>query len=96
VIVSLLAGLLLAFSVPPWGWWPLAFVAFALLSRQLDSPSRRARAGRGALFALGWFGPAVFWMVDFTLPGYALEREGPATLDTPVGSLSGEITWGVL
>ena len=72
MIVSLLAGLLLAFSVPPWGWWPLAFVAFALLSRVLDEPSRRARASRGAMFALGWFVPAIFWMLDFTLPGYAV------------------------
>ena len=41
MIVSLLAGLLLAFSLPPWGWWPLAFVAFALFSHQLDEPSKR-------------------------------------------------------
>jgi apolipoprotein N-acyltransferase len=72
VIVSLLAGLLLAFSLPPWGWWPLAFVAFALFSRQLNEPSRRARARRGAVFAVGWFLPAVFWMVDFTLPGFVI------------------------
>lgn len=70
MIVSLLAGLLLAFSLPPWGWWPLAFVAFALFSRQLDEASRGSRAKRGALFALGWFLPSVFWMLDFTLPGY--------------------------
>jgi len=72
VIVSLLAGLLLAFSMPPWGWWPLALVAFALLSRRLDVPSARARANRGALFGLGWFLPGVFWMWDFTLPGFGI------------------------
>ena len=72
MITTLLAGLLLALSVPPWGWWPLAFVAFALLSRKLDEPSRRARGLRGAAFALGWFLPSVFWMVDFTLPGFAV------------------------
>lgn len=72
MIVSLLAGLLLAFSLPPWGWWPLAFAAFFLFSRQLDEPSRRRRVKRGALFALGWFGPSVFWMLDFTLPGYLI------------------------
>jgi len=70
--ISLGAGLLLALALPPWGWWPLAFVAFALFSRQLDEPSRRARAKRGALFALGWFVPSVFWMLDFTLPGYGV------------------------
>ncbi len=70
--VSLLAGVLLALAMPPWGWWPLAFIAFALFSHQIDDPSRRRRAGRGALFALGWFVPAIFWMLDFTLPGYGI------------------------
>ncbi|MET1048126.1 MAG: apolipoprotein N-acyltransferase [Acidimicrobiales bacterium] len=71
-LVSLLAGALLALAMPPWGWWPLAFIAFALFSHQVDDPSRRRRAGRGALFALGWFVPAIFWMLDFTLPGYGI------------------------
>ena len=72
LLVSLLAGLLLAFSMPPWGWWPLAFVAFALFSRRLAEPSSRRRSRHGALFALGWFLPSVFWMLDFTLPGYLI------------------------
>ena len=71
-LVCLLAGALLALAMPHWGWWPLAFVAFALFSHQVDDPSRRRRAGRGALFALGWFVPAIFWMLDFTLPGYGI------------------------
>jgi apolipoprotein N-acyltransferase len=70
MIVTLLAGLAMALSVPPWGWWPLAFVAFALLSHQLAGRSRRSRAGRGAAFAVGWFAPSVVWMLDFSLPGY--------------------------
>jgi apolipoprotein N-acyltransferase len=98
VIVSLLAGLLLAFSVPPWGWWPLALVAFALLSHQLDQPSRRTRAGRGALFALGWFAPSVFWMVDFTLPGYAVVLGLWALFWAAVGAVTppGRWRWLVL
>jgi apolipoprotein N-acyltransferase len=70
VILSGLAGLALAFSVPPWGWWPLAFVAFALLSGQLAVPEWRVRARRGAVFAFFWFAPSVVWMLDFSLPGY--------------------------
>ena len=27
---ALLAGGLVAFSLPPWGWWPLAFVGTTL------------------------------------------------------------------
>ncbi len=26
-------GLCIAASVPPWGWWPLAFVGVAILDR---------------------------------------------------------------
>ncbi len=72
LLICLGAGLLLAFSLPPWGWWPLTFIAFALFSRQLDEPARRVRAKRGAVFALGWFVPSVVWMLDFTLPGYGV------------------------
>ncbi len=72
LLISLSAGVLLALSLPPWGWWPLAFVAFALFSRQLDQRSRRVRAERGAVFSLGWFVPSLFWVLDFTIPGYGL------------------------
>lgn len=72
VAACLGAGGLLALALPPWGWWPLAFVAFALFSRALDEPGRRPRAAHGAAFALGWFGPSVVWMLDFSLPGYVI------------------------
>jgi len=31
--IAVLAGLLIAAAVPPWGWWPAAFVGIALLDR---------------------------------------------------------------
>src|SRR5881392_3165497 len=47
---ALLAGLLLAASLPPWGWWPLAFVGLVLLDRLIgdqpveqDEPDERQR-----------------------------------------------------
>ena len=43
------AGLLLAASLPPWGWWPLAFVGIALLDRLLAG----APAGSPLLPRLG-------------------------------------------
>ena len=67
---SFAAGGLLAFSMPPWGWWPLAFVAFALLDRQLTETTPRRRYWVGAAFAAGWLFPATFWMIALTLPGY--------------------------
>jgi apolipoprotein N-acyltransferase len=64
------SGVLLAASVPPWGWWPLAFLGVAGLSRLLAGRSRRGRAAVGALTSLGWFMPSIVWMIDFTPPGY--------------------------
>ena len=43
---TFVAGLLLAASLPPWGWWPLAFVGLAMLDRlmhgQALDPAQRA------------------------------------------------------
>jgi apolipoprotein N-acyltransferase len=66
------SGVLLAASVPPWGWWPLAFLGVAGLSRLLAGRTRRGRAAVGTLTSLGWFMPSVVWMIDFTPPGYVL------------------------
>jgi apolipoprotein N-acyltransferase len=64
------AGLCLAASVPPWGWWPLAFAGIALLDRLIADrpwPSRFRRTGLAAAF---WLYPATLWMLDLTAPGY--------------------------
>ncbi len=75
------AGALLALSMPPWGWWPLAFVAFALLDRCLAlTPSRRQRYWVGWAFASGWLFPATFWMVALTGPGYVVQGLIAATM----------------
>jgi len=64
------AGLCLAGSVPPWGWWPLAFIGILLLDRLLaDQPANR-RFGRTWLVAATWLYPAMLWMWDLTAPGY--------------------------
>ena len=64
------AGLLVAASMPPWGWWPLAFVGVSMygsvaLARRDTSPFLTAVA-----FATGWFLPAMAWMWFLTAPGY--------------------------
>ncbi len=38
-VKAVAAGLLLAGSLPPWGWWPLAFGGIALLDRLLAGTS---------------------------------------------------------
>jgi len=67
-----LAGVCLAASVPPWGWWPLAFVGIALLDRLLADQPWRRRAVRTWLVAAAWLYPAMLWMYDLTAPGYVV------------------------
>jgi apolipoprotein N-acyltransferase len=70
---SLLAGLLVALSMPPWGWWPMAFIGLAMFtSLELTSSNARQRFTTGFIFGLGWFFPALAWMWFLTAPGYVV------------------------
>lgn len=69
-IPLLLAGALVALSLPPWGWWPLAFVGCAMYASRAtdtDSPFRTA-----AWWSLGWFVPTLSWMWFLTPPGWLI------------------------
>ena len=65
-------GLVIAASVPPWGWWPLAFVGIALLDRLIADQPAKARFRRTWLVCAAWLYPSMLWMVDLTLPGYLI------------------------
>ena len=69
---ALVAGLSVAASMPPWGWWPLTFVGLVLVTRLevRARDSRRRAFGVGTMFGLGWFLPALAWMWFLTAPGY--------------------------
>ena len=68
---ALIAGLLVASSMPPWGWWPLAFMGLAMFtSLELTASSAHQRFTTGFVFGLGWFFPALAWMWFLTAPGY--------------------------
>jgi apolipoprotein N-acyltransferase len=72
VISPLVAGLLVAASMPPWGWWPLSFIGIALYAsvareRRTTSPFTTA-----FVFGIGWFLPAMAWMWFLTAPGYLI------------------------
>ena len=70
---ALIAGLLVASSMPPWGWWPLAFVGLAIFtSLELTATGSRQRFITGFIFGLGWFFPALAWMWFLTAPGYII------------------------
>ena len=72
VLRAALAGLCLAASVPPWGWWPLAFVGVALWDRLLADQPWRARLLRTWLVGACWLFPSMLWMWDLTAPGYVV------------------------
>lgn len=65
-------GLLLAFSLPPWGWWPLAFVAIALLDGLLAGAGPRSRLWRGTVVGWALFTPTIVWISQLTAPGYVV------------------------
>lgn len=69
-LAPLWAGVLVAASMPPWGWWPLSLLGFAVYGaiardRLNDSPFHS-----GFMFGVGWFLPALAWMWFLTAPGY--------------------------
>jgi apolipoprotein N-acyltransferase len=66
------AGLLLAASLPPWGWWPLAFGGIALLDRLLAGARPKQRLLRGSVVGWTLFTPTIFWISQLTAPGYVI------------------------
>ncbi len=71
---ALVAGALVALSLPPWGWWPLAFVGIAVFANITRDQSLRARQhfALGAVLAISWFAPGMAWMWFLTAPGYVI------------------------
>jgi len=67
-------GLLLAASLPPWpvssGAWPLGLAGAALLFAALEGRGVRGRVVCGAVAGLALYLPGLWWMRDFSLPGY--------------------------
>ncbi len=68
-VPSVLAGVGLALSLPPWGFWILAFPAAGLLWWRLDGLRPRTRLWSGWLAGLGCFVPGLMWARSFTLAG---------------------------
>src|SRR5262245_57758352 len=67
-----LAGLTLCLSVPPWGWWPLAFLGVAQWDLLLEDQSWIRRFRRTWLVAATWLFPSMAWIVYLTPPGYVV------------------------
>ncbi len=67
--LPVLAGLLVAASMPPWGWWPLGFVGIAMYG-SVAIQRKDKSFSTGFLFAIAWFLPSMAWMWFLTAPGY--------------------------
>ena len=66
---SLGAGVLLAFSLPPWGWWPLGVAGAALFYWRLAGLRARTRLWAGWLAGLGCYVPGLIWVRTFNWYG---------------------------
>tara|TARA_B100000959_G_scaffold50448_1_gene52288 strand:+ start:1810 stop:3303 length:1494 start_codon:yes stop_codon:yes gene_type:complete len=86
------SGLLVVASMPPWGWWPSAFIGIALLDRLLSGQGAFRRLRRGFLVGLVWALVGTIWMVDLTPAGWAINAivhasfMGMASLIVPANS----------
>ena len=64
--------MLLALTLPPWGWWPLGPVGAAVLFGAVREASWRARMWAGLCAGIGLYGPGLMWVTEFTGPGYVV------------------------
>ncbi len=66
---SVAAGILLALSLPPWGWWPLGLAGAGLLYWRLAGLALRTRVWSGWLAGLGCYAIGLFWARAFNWYG---------------------------
>jgi apolipoprotein N-acyltransferase len=71
-VVCIGAGVAMCASLPPFGFWPLAFVGLVLVDRLVADQPVRARFARGWLVAMACFVPSLSWMTALTAPGYLI------------------------
>jgi len=71
-LLPLFGGVLIALSLPPFGFWPLAFPGVGLLARSIEGRGPRSRLASGLLAGIGQFGIGLFWAVQFSAAGYVV------------------------
>ncbi len=70
LLAGVLGGLLVALSIPPFGWWPLAWLGLAILAGSLPGRPWRSRLLVGAAFGVADYVPGLYWVHEFSIPGY--------------------------
>ena len=95
--LALGAGALVALSMPPWGFWPLAIVGIVLFEISLGTEStRRQRMLAGFLFGAGWMYLGMGWMVQLTLPGYLIAGAVFASFHMIAALIAPVGAWGII
>ncbi|MGB8862378.1 MAG: hypothetical protein WCC60_24195, partial [Ilumatobacteraceae bacterium] len=62
-MLAVLGGLMVAAALPPWGFWPLAFLGVAVYETAAQqATSDKQRLARGWLFGAAWLFPGMCWM----------------------------------
>ena len=73
LLTAVLSGALVGFSLPPWGWWPLAVIGVAILFALCNlTEKNREQFALGTLFAITWLSLGMMWMWWLTAPGYII------------------------
>ena len=88
---ALAGGALMALSLPPFGFWPLALLGGALLWWRIGGLDWRRRLLAGWAFGLGCYAVGLWWVLSFNVYGgvllFLVEALGPglAALVAPPG-----------
>ncbi|MFM7045732.1 MAG: apolipoprotein N-acyltransferase [Ilumatobacteraceae bacterium] len=96
-IGAVAAGLLVALSLPPWGFWPLGIIGVAVFESSLGAaPSRGERLRRGWLFGAAWLYLGMCWMWFLTIPGYLIAAALFAALHAVAALVAPAGRWRVI
>lgn len=95
-LLALLAGLLLTLGLPPFGWWPLALLGTGLVVRLVDGRPWKQRAALGLAAGIGFLAPGLWWMTEFSLPGWALAMLLEAAMVTAAVTLVPPGRWRIV
>lgn len=96
-IGALAGGVLVALSLPPWGFWPLAIIGVAVFETALGaSPTVRQRLTRGWLFGAAWLYVGMCWMWFLSAPGYVVAGALFAGLHAAAAAVAPTGPWRVI
>ncbi|MFM9086340.1 MAG: apolipoprotein N-acyltransferase [Acidimicrobiia bacterium] len=86
------AGDARARALPPWGVWPLAFAAWAVLHAICRGVGAGAQAALAATFAAAWLAIGAGWMWHLTAPGYVVAVAAFAALHALAAALAATLS----